>query len=130
MEKSKSCSVAGICGVATVGLFCPLCIPAIAVFLSSLGLGFLATKEAVWTLLVIVSIMLFLGLLWGYRSHRNLFPLIVGILGIAAIPLGNYVVMSRILTYAGVVAVIIAGTSNLLLKHKANNTCCPPKQEH
>jgi hypothetical protein len=130
VEKSKSCSTAGILGVATLGLFCPVCIPTIAIFLSSLGLGFLATQEALWVLLAILSTILLLGLFWGYKSHKHVFPLEIGIVGIIAIPIGNYILFSRLLTYAGVIAVVIAGIANLLFKRRAANSSCPCKQEY
>lgn len=116
MDRTKSCSIGGACGTGFVGLLCPLCIPAIAGFLSSLGLGFLATKAVIWPLLGLFSFLFILGLAWGYRQHRNAGPLLIGIAGTLAIPAGNYVVMARLLTYIGAAIAIAAAIWNIVLR--------------
>lgn len=116
MDKVRVSTFGGASGVGLMGLFCPLCIPAIAAFLSAIGLGFFATKEVIWPLLGLFSLLFLYGLVWGYKQHKNVGPLLIGIFGMAAIPLGNYVVGSSVLTYAGVGAAIGATVWNMTLR--------------
>lgn len=118
MDKSESCSVGGACGVGLLGLLCPLCIPAIGAFLASIGLGIFATKEAVWSMLGLFSVLLFLGLYTGYKRHKNVYPLLIGILAIIVIPVGRYTVGILTLTYIGVAAAIGATIWNVMLDKK------------
>ena len=118
MNKTKSCSLGGACGAGIVGILCPLCLPAIAALLSSIGLGFVVSTTVIWPVLGFFVLLLLLGLVWGYKRHGNVWPLIIGILGIIAIPAGNYIVMARPLTYIGVAVVVASALWNLTLDKK------------
>lgn len=114
MDKAKSCTVGGACSVGLLGLFCPVCVPAIGAFVSSIGLGFAATTAFMYPMLGLVSAMFLLGLSWNYWRTRNIWPLIIGIVGVIAIPLGRYVIVSTPLIYGGVAAVLGSGGWSIL----------------
>jgi hypothetical protein len=118
IDKLRACTFGGSCGVGLLGLLCPLCIPAIAAFLVSIGLGFVATKEVIWPLLGLLSLIFLYGLWYSYRCHRHMPPLILGLFGITAIPLGNYVIGTTVLTYTGVAAAIGAAFWNMVLRKR------------
>ena len=125
MDKSESCSVGGTCGVGLIGLLCPICIPAVAAFLASIGLGFFATKEVVWSLLGLFGALFLLGLFLGFKRHKNPYPLLVGALAFAAIPIGRYVIGTLVLTYVGVVIAIGATIWNMVLDKKIRSVTSP-----
>lgn len=114
MDKAKSCTVGGACSVGLLGLFCPVCVPVIGAFVSSIGLGFAATTAFMYPMLGLMSAMFLFGLSWNYRRTRNIWPLIIGIVGVIAIPLGRYVIVSNPLIYGGVAAVLGSGGWSVL----------------
>lgn len=133
MDKSESCSAGGACGVGLIGLLCPVCIPAIAAFLASIGLGFFATKEVVWTLLALFGVLFLLGLFLGFKRHKNPYPLLIGALAFLSIPIGRYVIGVLALTYIGVVVAIGATIWNMTLDKKARSIpyfLSPPSHDH
>lgn len=115
VDKTTTCSVGGACGVGALGLFCPICIPAISAFLASVGLGVLARAPVLWVLVALMGAILLLGLLFGWRRHRNILPLLLGGVGITAVTVGAYVLFRPTVTNLGVAAVVAATVWNLLL---------------
>ena len=78
-----------------VGL-CPVCIPAIGAFLSSIGIGFLIKEFVLHPLLLIFLALTISGLFYSYlREHRNIWPLILGTASGVALYLGRYVYLGR-----------------------------------
>lgn len=114
MDRAKSCTIGGACSVGLLGLFCPVCVPAVGAFVTSIGLGFAATTRFMYPMLGLMSAMFLLGLAWDYRHTRTPLPLILGIAGVIAIPLGRYVLFSLPLVYAGIGAVVVAGLWSIL----------------
>jgi len=112
----------------TVGL-CPVCIPAIGAFLSSIGLGFLVEESVLKPLLFIfIGISLF-GFLWSYlKEHRNPYPLILGSLMALALYLGRYVyfnyTLNLVLMYGGIAGIIAVSVWNWQLRKKMNCSVC------
>lgn len=103
--------------------FCPVCIPAIGAFLSSIGLGFMAQELVLKPLLVAFLSISVLGLLWSYRKeHGNTGPLILGIVMAVSMYLGRYVIFSSFLMYGSIVGLIAASIWNLRLRKK--RSCC------
>lgn len=121
MDKTRTCTIGGAGGVGLLGLLCPLCIPAVAAFLSSIGLGFIATKEVIWPLLGFFFLLFLYGLAKGYKQHNKAWPLVIGVLGLVAVSLGNYVIGSSVLTYGGVAAAVGAAFWNIILRKRCKH---------
>lgn len=128
LKKGKLASIGSFGSALTVGL-CPVCIPAIGAFLSSIGLGFL-TSEAVLkpVLFVFLGIALF-GFLWSYlKEHRNISPLILGIAMSAVLYIGRYVyvgsVLNLVLMYGGIVGIVSVSIWNIYLRKQALCSAC------
>ena len=77
-----------ILGAGAVGV-CPLCWAGSASLLTYLGLGALIP---VWRWIVVIFIALgILGFLLDYRSHKNIYPLALLVVGAVLLYLGRYV---------------------------------------
>ena len=77
-----------ILGAGAVGV-CPLCWLGSASFLTYLGLGFLIPVWQ-WVVFVLLGLSL-IGFLLDYRSHKNIYPLMLLIVGGILIYVGRYV---------------------------------------
>lgn len=95
---------------------CPVCIAAYAGVLSSLGLGVLHDDRV---LTPIIAVLLGVGLLsvaWSTRGHRRPGPLVLTVLGSAAVIAGRLIWSLPAVLYGGVVLLVGASLWNLWLK--------------
>lgn len=121
-EQACSRAGSGFTGV-FIAFLCSICIPASAAFFSAIGMAFLPNKEVIYPLYVVFAVVLFVGLILGLKRHSDISPLLFGIVGIMAIPMGRYIIESPMLTYTGGLCVIAATEWNLLLQ-------ATPEQKH
>jgi len=128
-KKSGVFSAFGSFGSAlTVGL-CPICIPAIGAFLSSIGLGFLVSESVLLPVLLLFLSVTIGGLLWSYlKEHRKVGPLVLGILMGVSLYLGRYVyfgaVINQVLMYSGITGIIGVSFWNLWLRKQVTCSAC------
>ena len=105
-------------------LGCPLCWPAYAGLLSSLGLGFLIYSKYLFPV-VTVGLALSLGsLVFRARQRRGYAPLWLGLLAAAVILGGKFVWTSSWLLYLGIASLIAASVRNAW-PHKTVSQGCP-----
>lgn len=102
-------------------LLCPVCKPAIAVFLSSIGLGFMVQNSVMQGILIVFLALMVLGLFYSYRKvHGKLGPVLVGLVMAVALYLGRYMYfgmdVNAALTYGGIVGLVGVSVWNMLLK--------------
>ena len=93
-------------------LTCPLCWPAYAGLLTTLGLGFLMSERylfGVTTIFLIVSVS---ALAFRYRERRGIIPALLGIAGAAAVLVGKFRFESIPAMYAGLSVLIAASIWN------------------
>lgn len=133
-KKGRLATIGSLGSGLTVGL-CPVCIPAIGAFLSSIGLGFLVKESVLHPLLLIFLALTMGGLFYSYlKEHRNLWPLTLGAVSGTALYLGRYVYFGSFtnsaLMYGGIAAIISVSLWNLYLrKQSACSSCVPQKGE-
>lgn len=132
-KKGKLATIGSLGSGLTVGL-CPVCIPAIGAFLSSIGLGFLVKESVLHPLLLIFLILTMGGLFYSYlKEHRNIWPLILGAASGTALYLGRYVYfgsfINSALMYGGIVAIISVSLWNLYLRKQSNCSSCTPQKD-
>lgn len=116
-------------------ILCPVCKPAIAVFLSTIGLGFVVSESVLRPLLLAFLALTVGGLVWSYfKVHRNFLPLAVGIMMSTGLYIGRYVYFgdleNQFLTYGSIAGLVVVSIWNFRLKPPA--TCsggCSPKLE-
>jgi copper chaperone len=95
---------------------CPACLTAYAGVLSAIGLGFLFKERVVAPLIVIFLGIGIFSVALSMRSHRRSGPLVVTVLGSAAVVAGRLVWNIPVLLYTGVALLIGASFWNLWLK--------------
>lgn len=112
----------------TVGL-CPICIPAIGAFLSTLGLGFLVQESVLQPLLFLfIGITLF-GLFWSYlKEHKKIAPLLFGIAMSVGLYVGRYeyigVTANAVIMWGSILGIIAVSFWNTRLKKQASCSAC------
>lgn len=114
-----------IASILTV-ILCPVCKPAIAVFLSTAGLGFLVRESVLKPLLIAFLLLTVAGLAWSYfKVHRNFWPLTIGIMMSTGLYVGRYVYFgdleNQFLTFGSIAGLLVVSIWNFRLKPSA--TC-------
>jgi hypothetical protein len=100
---------------------CPMCSPAYAALLSSLGLGFIGTSTYLLPMTIGFLTLAEGSLFFRASTRRGLGPFWLGLLGALAVLVGKFAVDSAPTTYVGVGLVIVASVWNAIPKR--NN--CP-----
>ncbi len=103
----------GSVGALAAAVAAPCCFPLFATVAAGVGLGFLGRFEtAVLYIFQAFSLLAVIGLAISYRAHRNLGPLLLGVLGLAALANTFYRSWSLELLYAGLFGVVVASIWN------------------
>lgn len=115
--------------IGTIGLFLtalatPCCFPLFGFLLSAFGLGsaelFGGWTEYVFQALVLISLI---GTFFSYRQHKNIFPLIIGIVGGGLIVYAYNFNFDTILIYAGMFVLLISTGLNYFVNRKQKINC-------
>lgn len=101
---------------------CPLCLAAYGGILSALGLGFLVNKRVLDPLIIVFLAVGILSMAFSMRSHRHSGPLLLAIIGTAAVVAGRLIWNVPTALYIGIGLFAGASIWNLWLKR--------PKAEH
>ncbi|ODU25254.1 MAG: hypothetical protein ABS95_00580 [Verrucomicrobia bacterium SCN 57-15] len=96
---------------------CPACIPALAAFLSAVGLSVGNAVFVKWLTIAFLAIGV-ISLAWSARLHRRWWIFAAGILGAAMIYGGRYLWFSPALLWAGTAVLIGSAAANLLMKRR------------
>ena len=121
-KKGLFASIGSFGAALTVGL-CPVCIPAIGAFLSSIGLGFLTTEIVLKPVLFVFLFFALFGFLWSFlKEHRHIGPLLVGIIMGVTLYIGRYIyigaTLNLVLMYGGMAGIIGVSIWNIYLRKK------------
>lgn len=127
-KKGLFASVGSFGSALTVGL-CPVCIPAIGAFLSSIGLGFLTTETVLKPVLIVFLLFALFGFLWSYlKEHRNIGPLSAGMIMGVALYIGRYIyigaTLNLILMYGGIAGIVGVSIWNIYLRKARSCSAC------
>jgi hypothetical protein len=99
-------------------LACPLCWPAYAALLSSIGLGFLISSAYLLPLTGAFLVVALLGL--GLQAKRSGYgPLLVGLVSVALIVSGKFILAASPLNYIGVGLLTAASAWALVPRRRA-----------
>jgi hypothetical protein len=101
---------------------CPICSPAYAALLSSLGLGFLATTYLLPVTVGFLAVAL-AALVFRASSRRGLGPFWLGVIAAAGVIAGKFWLGSDSTTYVGVGLFVVASIWNVIPKHKTPDLC-------
>ncbi len=122
-KKAKLLAPTGSLGSIITVILCPVCKPAIAALLGSVGLGFVVNESILQSVLVIFLALTIGGLLWSFlKVHRNIWPVILGATMSLALYLGRYVYFgymeNNVLTYGSIAGLVAVSIWNFRLKKK------------
>lgn len=127
-EKGLFAYIGSFGSALTVGL-CPICIPAIGTFLSSIGLGFIVSESVLKPVLFIFLFFALFGFFWSYlKEHGNIYPLIAGLIMSVALYIGRYIyvggTVNLVLMYGGIVGIIGTSIWNWKLRKRMACSSC------
>ena len=105
-------SLPGIGLSALPKLACPVCWPAYAGLLSSVGLGFLISAAYLLPLTIAFLTVASAALAFRARKRRGLGPFLIGLVAAIGILLGKFVWESNATVYSGVGMLIVASVWN------------------
>lgn len=91
---------------------CPACWPAYAALLSAVGLGFVPTSKYMLPLMALLLVAALLSLAFRARRRRAYGPLLLGLVGAAALLGGKFVEVLSLGVYPGVLLLIGASVWN------------------
>ncbi len=93
-------------------LTCPMCWPAYAGLLTSLGLGFLMSERYLFGVTTVFLIMSVGALAFRHRERRGIAPAVLGFIGAAVVLIGKFKFESMTAMYAGLSVLIAASLWN------------------
>ena len=117
-----------IAGLLPIGT-CPLCWPAYAWVLSSLGLGFLLDRAYLLPVTVTVLVLALVTLGYRARSRRGYKPLVLGAFGSLAILLGRFTFGWDWAGYGGASVLFGAALWNVWPRKATEPGACPGCQK-
>lgn len=106
-------------------VICPVCSPAYAAVVSSLGLGFLVS---ITYLLPVTAAFLAIAVgALGVRAsrRRGLGPFWIGVIAASSVLIGKFRLDSAMITYAGVGLLVIASVWNVIPRRTIICSCLP-----
>lgn len=129
---SENSKLFGFLGTASIGpglgaaflakAACPLCYPAIAGFLSSVGLGFLFKGAYFYVLVALFLGITLFGLGFRAKSRRGYGPLYLGVFG-AVIAIVFHYLKNDYVFYIGIGVLVVASIWNLVPLKKQCDAC-------
>jgi len=105
-------SLPGIGLSALPKLACPVCWPAYAGLLSSLGLGFLISAAYLLPLTIVFLTLALAALAIRAKRRRGLGPFLVGLIAAMSVLLGKFVWESNPTIYGGIGTLVVASVWN------------------
>ena len=106
-------------------VICPVCSPAYAAVLSSLGLGFLVSTTYLLTATVAFQAIAVGALAFRASSRRGLRPFWIGMTAASSVVAGEFWLDSAAITYAGAGLLVFASVWNVVPR-RANICSCLP----
>jgi len=122
-SKSGLLAIPGIVAAMLPTLTCPLCWPAYAALLSSLGLGFLGSAAYLLPLTGVFLAVAIVGLALQSKRH-GYGPLLLGIVAAVPIVAGKFALDSNLMTYAGVGLLAAASVWTMMPSRRSDAPKC------
>lgn len=123
--KETALAVPGV-GVSVLPkVICPVCSPAYAAALSSLGLGFLASTTYLLPVTVAFLAVAVGALAFRASSRRGLQPFWIGVIAAGSVLAGKFWLDSAWITYAGIGLLVVASVWNVIPRRAIICSCLP-----
>ena len=109
-------------------LACPLCWPAYAGLLSSVGLGFLISARYLLPITAVFLVLAVGALAFRAKNRHGYGPFLLGIASAVAVVIGKFALESSLTMYAAVALLVTASLWNAWpCRSKAAPVCCEEK---
>lgn len=113
-----------------LALKCPACIPGAVAFLSAFGMTFLITPTVLKSILITMLSLTLVGLGFSYlKSHRNIYPLLLGVTFSIALYIGRFhyldASINQSITYVAIAGLVLTSFWDLKLKSVRKCPACP-----
>ena len=106
--------------VAAFGMSC--CLPLFAVIGSAIGLGFLAQYESEMNYFMQAAVVLAVaGTIWAYRRHKNILPVVLGILSGGLILYAVNTDLNSSFIYGGLIGLVTTVILNAIFTKRCGN---------
>lgn len=102
---------------------CCLGLPAVLSIVAAVGLGFLIKDAILLPLMIVFLIVMLAGLAFGYKVHRRPWPLVIGVVGAAALFFFIFVHTLKPAAYLAIAGLVVASVLNAVLRHKCAPAC-------
>jgi mercuric ion transport protein len=102
-----------------VAALCCLGAPAVVSFVAAIGLGFLIKDAILLPLMILFLLLTLLGLYLGYRAHRSVWPLILGIMSSLVALFFVFGHMVKVIAYLAIAGLVLASILNVIARHKS-----------
>ena len=108
------------------GIFCPACVPAVAVLFTSVGLGFLADFFVSRGIMLVMLALAFIALHISARVHGRTWPFALAVVfGMLAVFSRN-VYLNQTLVYLSGAGLLIAALFDFIYRRRAPAMTCEP----
>jgi mercuric ion transport protein len=97
---------------------CCLGAPAVVSIVASIGLGFLIKDAILLPLMVLFLLVTVIGLYLGYRAHRRVWPLILGIVSSLVALFFLFVHTVTVMAYLAMASLVLASILNVIARQK------------
>jgi len=119
MSLAKHLDKLGILG-SFIAAACCLGLPAMISIIAALGLGFLINDVVLLPLLIGFLVLTLFGLFQGFKRHKRIWPLVVGVVSALAVVVFIFVSFSTPLAYAAVAGLVASSLLNVLAQRLAH----------
>jgi hypothetical protein len=123
-------TVPGISVALLPKLVCPLCWPAYSGIVSSVGLGFLISTKYLLTLTIALLILTIGALACHAKQRRGYGPFVLGVAGAVAVLIGKFDLESNLVTFTGIVALVVTSAWNMWPLPAVESCACNSKNSN
>lgn len=106
-------------------VICPICSPAYAAVVSSVGLGFLGETTYLLPITVVFLAIAVGSLAFRASNRRGLRPFWIGVIAASGVVAGKFWLDSATITYAGVGLLVVASMRNVIPRRAIICSCLP-----
>jgi mercuric ion transport protein len=111
-------------------LACPLCWPAYAGLLSSVGLGFLISTKYLLPLTIAFLVIALGALAFRGKNRRGYGPFVLGLIAAIGVLVGKFDWDSNPALYGAVALLVVASLWNAWPRRVTSASCCTEKSMH
>lgn len=129
--KRAAAVLSGVAVTLLPKLTCPMCWPAYAGLLTTLGLGFLMAERYLFVVTSLFLMVSVAALAFRYQERRGIAPALLGVAGAAVVLIGKFQFESMAIMYAGLSVLIAASLWNSWPKRPTQSCpqCAPSGDE-